>query len=153
MVTRRYLRSGESEYLINGVTCRSRDITELFSARSWSKAYAIIEQGRVEALISAKPEELRLFIEEAQETRLTVQSSTDGRAQMERTRENLLPRPGILREVERQLASLRRTGRGEPSSIASLMAEIKDLDVALSAASRAHDLAENCSTSAVTRSI
>ena len=56
MVTRRYLRSGESEYLMNRVPCRLRDITELFLGTGLGgKAYAIIEQGRVEALIGAKP--------------------------------------------------------------------------------------------------
>src|SRR5207247_8452978 len=66
MVTRRYYRSGESEYLMNGIPCRLRDITELFLGTGvGSKAYAIIEQGRVEQLVGAKPEELRRFIAEA----------------------------------------------------------------------------------------
>src|SRR5438067_835574 len=65
-VTRRYFRSGESEYFINRMPCRLRDITELFLGTGiGTKAYAIIEQGRVEQLVNAKPEEVRLFIEEA----------------------------------------------------------------------------------------
>src|SRR3989442_12751029 len=66
LVTRRYFRSGESEYFINRVPCRLKDITELFLGTGvGTRAYAIIEQGRVDQLINAKPEELRLFIEEA----------------------------------------------------------------------------------------
>src|SRR5438445_6902153 len=66
LVSRRYFRSGESEYFINRAPCRLKDITELFLGTGvGTKAYAIIEQGRVDQLINAKPEELRLFIEEA----------------------------------------------------------------------------------------
>ena len=102
MVTRRYFRSGESEYLMNGVTCRLRDITELFLGTGLGgKAYAIIEQGRVEALISAKPEEMRLFIEEAAGTTLYRSRRQMAERKMERTRENLLRVQDILREVER----------------------------------------------------
>src|SRR5262245_42989355 len=65
LVTRRYFRSGESEYFINRAPCRLKDITELFLGTGvGTKAYAIIEQGRVDQLVNAKPEELRLFLEE-----------------------------------------------------------------------------------------
>src|SRR5258705_2366933 len=66
LVTRRYFRSGESEYFINQAACRLKDITELFLGTGvGTKAYAIIEQGRVEQLVNAKPQELRHFLEEA----------------------------------------------------------------------------------------
>src|SRR5262249_27563232 len=66
LVTRRYFRSGESEYFINRAPCRLKDITELFLGTGvGTKAYSIIEQGRVDQLVNAKPEELRLFLEEA----------------------------------------------------------------------------------------
>ena len=142
MVTRRYFRSGESEYLMNGVTCRLRDITELFLGTGLGgKAYAIIEQGRVEALIGAKPEELRLFIEEAAGTTLYRSRRQMAERKMERTRENLLRVQDILREVERQLASLRRQAR-RAEQYRTLMGEITDLDMALSARARARLLAE-----------
>ena len=142
MVTRRYFRSGESEYLMNGVTCRLRDITELFLGTGLGgKAYAIIEQGRVEALISAKPEELRLFIEEAAGTTLYRSRRQMAERKMERTRENLLRVQDILREVERQLASLRRQAR-RAEQYRTLMGEITDLDMTLSAQGRARLLTE-----------
>lgn len=142
MVTRRYFRSGESEYLMNGVTCRLRDITELFLGTGLGgKAYAIIEQGRVEALISAKPEEMRLFIEEAAGTTLYRSRRQMAERKMERTRENLLRVQDILREVERQLGSLRRQAK-RAEQYRTLLGEMTELDLALSARSRARILGE-----------
>jgi chromosome segregation protein len=136
MVTRRYFRSGESEYLMNGVPCRLRDVTELFLGTGLGgKAYAIIEQGRVEALIGAKPEELRLFIEEAAGTTLYRSRRQMAERKMERTRENLLRVQDILREVERQLASLRRQAR-RAEQYRGLQKEIAELDIAISARAR-----------------
>lgn len=142
MVTRRYFRSGESEYLMNGVTCRLRDITELFLGTGLGgKAYAIIEQGRVEALISAKPEEMRLFIEEAAGTTLYRSRRQMAERKMERTRENLLRVQDILREVDRQLGSLRRQAK-RAEQYRTLLGEMTNLDLALSARSRARILGE-----------
>jgi chromosome segregation protein len=142
MVTRRYLRSGESEYMINGVPCRLRDITELFLGTGvGTKAYAIIEQGRVEQLISAKPDELRLFIEEAAGTTLYRSRRQMAERKMERTQDNLLRVQDILREVDRQLGGLRRQAkRAEQYRV--LQAEIATLDVAASARQRARLAAE-----------
>src|SRR5262249_54907476 len=99
LVTRRYFRSGESEYFINRAPCRLRDITELFLGTGvGSKAYAIIEQGRVDQLINAKPEELRLFIEEAPGATRLRSRKVAAERKMERTRDNLLRVQDILRE-------------------------------------------------------
>ncbi len=137
MVTRRYFRSGESEYLMNGVTCRLRDVTELFLGTGLGgKAYAIIEQGRVEALIGAKPEDLRLFIEEAAGTTLYRSRRQMAERKMDRTRDNLSRVQDILHEVERQLASLRRQAR-RAEQYRALVKEIAELDLALSARTRA----------------
>ncbi len=137
MVTRRYYRSGESEYLMNGLPCRLRDITELFLGTGvGTKAYAIIEQGRVEQLIGAKPEALRLFIEEAAGTTLYRSRRQVAERKMERTQENLDRVRDILREVERQLGSLRRQAkRAEQYRV--LQAEIAQLDLALCRRQRA----------------
>ena len=142
MVTRRYLRSGESEYLMNGVPCRLRDITDLFLGTGLGgKAYAIIEQGRVERLVSAKPEEMRLFIEEAAGTTLYRSRRQVAERKMERTRENLARVLDILREVERQLAGLRRQAK-RAEQFKALQAEIATLDLSLSARERARLLAD-----------
>ena len=65
-VTRRVYRSGESDYLINKIPCRLKDITEFFMASQiHSRSFAIIEQGRVDEIIQSKPHEIRGMIEEA----------------------------------------------------------------------------------------
>lgn len=111
-ITRRYFRSGESEYFINKTPCRLKDITELFLGTGvGSKAYAIIEQGRVEQLINAKPEDRRLFIEEAAGTTLYRARKLAAERKMERARENLSRVNDILHEIDRQSASLERQAK------------------------------------------
>ncbi len=112
-VTRRLYRSGESEYQINGRPCRLRDITELFLGTGvGTKAYSIIEQGRVGQIVGAKPEELRLFIEEAAGTTLYRSRKLAAERKIERTRNNLLRVSDIVQELERQAGSLKRQVRG-----------------------------------------
>src|SRR6202795_4593709 len=134
MVARRYYRSGESEYFINKTPCRLKDITELFLGTGvGSKAYAIIEQGRVEQLINAKPEDRRLFIEEAAVTTLYRSRKLAAERKMERTRENLLRVNDVLRELERQIQYLHRMAK-KAEQYRSLQEEIRKLDLALSGA-------------------
>ncbi|MFH1757984.1 MAG: AAA family ATPase, partial [Pseudomonadota bacterium] len=65
-VSRRLFRSGESEYYINKVPCRLKDITDLFLGTGVGhRAYSIVEQGKMDFILSAKPEERRILIEEA----------------------------------------------------------------------------------------
>src|SRR5499425_1870495 len=126
-VTRRYFRSGESEYFINRTACRLKDITELFLGTGvGSKAYAIIEQGRVEQLINAKPEDRRLFIEEAAGTTLYRSRKLAAERKMERTRENLSRVTDILREIERQAQYLERQAK-KAAVHKRLVEELRDL--------------------------
>lgn len=112
-VTRRLYRSGESEYLINDRPCRLRDITELFLGTGvGTKAYSIVEQGRVGQIVGAKPDELRMFIEEAAGTTLYRSRKIAAERKIERTRDNLLRVSDIIRELDRQANSLRRQARG-----------------------------------------
>jgi chromosome segregation protein len=133
-VTRRCFRSGESEYFINKTPCRLKDITELFLGTGvGSKAYAIIEQGRVEQLINAKPEDRRLFIEEAAGTTLYRSRKIAAERKMERTRENLLRVNDVLREIERQVQYLHRMAK-KAEQYRALQEEIRQLDLALAGA-------------------
>jgi chromosome segregation protein len=130
-VTRRYFRSGESEYFINKMPCRLKDITELFLGTGvGTKAYAIIEQGRVEQLINAKPEDRRLFIEEAAGTTLYRSRKLQAERKMERTRENLLRVNDVLREIERQIQYLHRMAK-KAEQYRVLQEEIRQLDLSL----------------------
>src|SRR5581483_6522262 len=136
VVSRRYFRSGESEYAINRAPCRLKDITELFLGTGvGAKAYAIIEQGRVDQLVNAKPEELRLFLEEAAGTTRFRSRRVAAERKMERTRENLLRVQDILRELERQMASLERQAR-RAEEYHRIKEELRDLDLTVMAARR-----------------
>jgi chromosome segregation protein len=128
-VSRRYYRSGESEYFINRTACRLKDITELFLGTGiGSKAYAIIEQGRVEQLINAKPEDRRLFIEEAAGTTLYRSRKLAAERRMERTRENLSRVTDILREIERQAQYLDRQAK-KAEVYKRVVAELRELEL------------------------
>ncbi|HYE13942.1 MAG TPA: chromosome segregation protein SMC [Pyrinomonadaceae bacterium] len=108
-VTRRLYRSGESEYLLNGRLCRLRDIQDLFSGTGLSGAhYAIIEQGRIGQILSAKPMDRRTLIEEAAGiTKFRVRQRA-AEARLEAARTNLNRVSDIISEIERQVGSLRR---------------------------------------------
>ncbi len=131
MISRRYFRSGESEYSINKVPCRLRDIVEFFlGTGAGTKAYSIIEQGRVDHLINAKPEEIRLLIEEAAGVSLFRSRRVAAERKMERTQENLSRVADLLREMDRQLASLRRQAK-KAEQYRTLQDEFKAIDLAL----------------------
>ena len=108
-VTRRLYRSGESEYLLNGKICRLRDIQDLFSGTGLAGGhYAIIEQGRIGQILSAKPMDRRTIIEEAAGiTKFRVrQRATEAR--LDSARSNLSRISDIVSEIDRQVNSLRR---------------------------------------------
>jgi chromosome segregation protein len=108
-VTRRLYRSGESEYLLNDRPCRLRDIQDLFSGTGLSGGhYAIIEQGRIGQILSAKPMDRRTIIEEAAGiTKFRVRQRA-AEARLESARANLSRISDIISEIERQVNSLRR---------------------------------------------
>jgi chromosome segregation protein len=108
-VTRRLFRSGESEYLINKTTCRLLDITELFLGTGvGTKAYSIIEQGRVGLIVSSKPEDRRHLLEEAAGITKYKARRKAAERKMEATQGNLLRVTDITSELERRLDSLSR---------------------------------------------
>ena len=108
-VARRLYRSGESEYLLNDKLCRLRDIQDLFSGTGLSGGhYAIIEQGRIGQILSAKPMDRRTIIEEAAGiTKFRVRQRA-AEARLESARGNLSRLSDIISEIDRQVNSLRR---------------------------------------------
>src|SRR4026208_2232 len=108
-VTRRLYRSGESEYLLNGRICRLRGIPGLFSGTGLAGGhYAIIEQGRIGQILSAKPMDRRTIIEEAAGiTKFRVRQRA-AEARLESARSNLSRISDIISEIDRQVNSLRR---------------------------------------------
>jgi chromosome segregation protein len=146
VVTRRYFRSGDSEYFINKAPCRLKDITELFLGTGvGTRAYAIIEQGRVEQIVNAKPEDLRLFLEEAAGITRFRSRKIAAERKMERTRDNLVRVNDVLRELERQMASLQRQAR-RAEEYHRIKGALRDLDLRVMAARRRSWEAEVTST-------
>jgi chromosome segregation protein len=108
-VTRRLYRSGESEYLLNGKTCRLRDIQDLFAGTGLSGAhYAIIEQGRIGQILSAKPSDRRTLIEEAAGISKFRTRQRAAETRLESAKTNLRRISDIVDEIEKQANSLRR---------------------------------------------
>jgi chromosome segregation protein len=130
MITRRLFRSGESEYLINKVPCRLKDIVEFFLGTGiGSKAYSIVEQGRVDELVNAKPEDRRVIIEEAAGTSKYKSRKLVAERKLERTQQNLLRMTDIVREIERQIRSMELQAR-KAERYRALKAELKEKDLA-----------------------
>ncbi len=108
-VTRRLYLSGESEYQLNGKTCRLRDITDLFAGTGLSGAhYAIIEQGRIGQILSAKPADRRNLIEEAAGISKFRSRQRAAESRLESAKSNLSRISDIVSEIEKQVNSLRR---------------------------------------------
>ncbi|MGD9629413.1 MAG: chromosome segregation protein SMC [Pyrinomonadaceae bacterium] len=108
-VTRRLYLSGESEYLLNGKTCRLRDIQDLFAGTGLSGShYAIIEQGRIGQILSAKPGDRRNLIEEAAGISKFRTRQRAAEARLETAKSNLNRIGDIVTEVEKNANSLRR---------------------------------------------
>src|SRR5215203_1036963 len=108
-VTRRLHRNGDSEYLINKTPVRLKDITDLFLGTGvGTKAYSIIEQGKVGLIVSARAEDRRMLIEEAAGITKYKARKKQAEQKMDQTRQNLLRVGDIVAEIQRNLASLKR---------------------------------------------
>jgi Chromosome segregation ATPases len=108
-VTRRLYLSGESEYLLNGKTCRLRDIQDLFAGTGLSGShYAIVEQGRIGQILSAKPGDRRNLIEEAAGISKFRTRQRAAESRLDSARTNLGRISDIVSEIEKQANSLRR---------------------------------------------
>jgi chromosome segregation protein len=108
-VKRRVSREGQSEYFMNGAKCRRRDITDLFLGTGLGpRSYAIIEQGMISRLIEAKPEELRVYIEEAAGISKYKERRRETENRIRRTRENVERLTDLREELERQLQHLEK---------------------------------------------
>ncbi len=102
-------RSGESEYQLDGRRCRLRDIQALFEGTGLGpNSYALIEQGRIGQILSSKPADRRSLIEEAARITLFKARRYSAETKLELAQHNLLRVNDIIRELERQLESLKR---------------------------------------------
>jgi chromosome segregation protein len=108
-VTRRLFRSGESEYLIDGQTCRLRDVHDLLMDTGLgAKAYAIIEQGKIGMILSSRPTDRRQLIEEAAGVTKYKARRRAAELKLDAARQNLLRVDDIVFEVDKQRGTLKR---------------------------------------------
>jgi chromosome segregation protein len=106
---RQVTRDGNSIYLINGVRCRRKDITQLFLGTGLgSRSYAIIEQGMISRIIESKPEDMRSFVEEAAGISRYKERRRETESRIAETRENLERLQDVRDEIEKQLRHLQR---------------------------------------------
>ena len=106
---RRLYRSGESEYLIDGESCRLRDVQDLLmDAGLGIKAYAVIEQGKIGQILSARPTDRRQLIEEAAGVTKYKSRRRQAELKLEAAQQNLTRVDDIVYEVEKQRGTLKR---------------------------------------------
>ena len=126
-IGRRLYRTGESEYEMNGRQCRLRDIQDLFAGTGLGGAhYAIIEQGRIGQVLSAKPLDRRALIEEAAGVSKFKMRQHAAEMKLDASKQNLSRINDILIEIERQQNSLRRQA-GKARRFRKLQQEMRDL--------------------------
>ncbi|TFH28801.1 MAG: chromosome segregation protein SMC, partial [Deltaproteobacteria bacterium] len=135
-ITRRAFRDGESEFSINKVPCRLKDIAELFlDTGAGARGYAIIAQGKVGEIVDARPDEMRMIIEEAAGVAKFRVRRKEAERKMESTRQNLARVKDILDEVRRQVGALERQVR-KAERYKALRSELKDLDLRVASGKR-----------------
>jgi chromosome segregation protein len=128
-ITRRLHRNGDSDYLINKTPVRLKDITDLFlGTGAGTKAYSIVEQGKIGLIVSAKPEDRRLLIEEAAGITKYKARKKQAERKMELTQQNLDRVGDIVAEIERNLGSLRRQA-AKAERYLSYRSELEDLQL------------------------
>ncbi len=127
-VTRRVYRDGNSEYLLNKTPCRLRDIQSLFADTGVGRsAYSIMEQGKIDLILSSRPEDRRTVFEEAAGITKYKTQKREALRKLEATEANLLRIGDIIKEVKRQIGSLQRQA-GKARRYQALLADLQVLD-------------------------
>lgn len=130
-VTRRYYRSGESEYMINGETCRLRDIHELFMDTGLGRdGYSMVGQGRIADLVSARSTQRRDMLEEAAGISHFRYRRADASRRLEQAEENLVRLRDIIAELEGRIGPL-KTQSEKAIKFLALADEKKTLEIGL----------------------
>src|SRR6267142_2657126 len=128
-VTRRLFRNGDSDYEINKAACRLLDITELFLGTGvGTRAYSIIEQGRIGLIVSAKPEDRRAIIEEAAGVTKYKARRRQAERKLDATEQNLLRLSDVVCEVKQRLQSLERSAK-KAEKFRELRGQLRELEL------------------------
>ena len=129
VVKRRVYRSGESEYFINGSSCRLRDVQELFMDTGVGKdGYSIIGQGQIDRVLSSKPDERRTLFEEAAGIYKYKVRRIEAEKKLEKQRENLTRLQDILGEIEGRIEPLSREAE-KTTKYLKLKETLKEVDI------------------------
>ena len=127
-VTRRVYRDGNSEYLLNKTPCRLRDIQNLFADTGVARAaYSMMEQGKIDMILSSRPEDRRAVFEEAAGITRYKAQKREALRKLEATEANLLRIGDVIKEVKRQIGSLQRQA-GKARRYQALLADLRVLD-------------------------
>jgi len=128
-ITRRLYRDGTSSYYINKTPCRLRDVTDFFLGTGvGTKAYAIIEQGRIGQIVSSRPADRRMIIEEAAGiTKFKVKKKA-AEKKLDQTRQNLMRVSDIVTELDKRMGTLRRQAQ-KAERYRKYRAEMKDIEL------------------------
>src|SRR5207249_726907 len=127
-VTRRGYRDGNSEYLLNKTPCRLRDIQSLFADTGVGRsAYSMMEQGKIDMILSSRPEDRRAVFEEAAGITKYKTQKREALRKLEATEANLLRIGDVIKEVKRQIGSLQRQA-GKARRYQALHADLRVLD-------------------------
>ncbi len=111
-ISRRVFRSGETEYLLNKTPVRLKDISELLMGTGiGTESYSIIEQGKMDLILSSRPEDRRYVFEEASGITKYKSKKKEALRKLEQTEQNLLRINDIILEVKRQISSIERQAR------------------------------------------
>src|SRR6266478_6730977 len=127
-VTRRVYRDGNSEYLLNKTQCRLKDIQNLFADTGVARsAYSMMEQGKIDLILSSRPEDRRAIFEEAAGITKYKSQKKEALRKLEATEANLLRIGDVIKEVKRQIGSLQRQA-GKARRYQALHADLRVLE-------------------------
>jgi chromosome segregation protein len=130
-LTRRIFRDGNSEYFLNKVPCRLKDIQQLFMGTGIGRtSYSILAQGHITQILSSKPEDRRMIFEEAAGITKFKSQKRESLRKLEYTEQNLLRVADLIREVKRQIGSLQRQA-GKARRYKQISLELQHLDTQL----------------------
>jgi chromosome segregation protein len=130
-ITRRIFRDGGSEYFINRVPCRLKDIQQLFMGTGVGRtSYSIMAQGHITQILSSKPEDRRMIFEEAAGITKCKSQKRESLRKLEYTEQNLVRVADLIREVKRQIGSLQRQA-GKARRYKQISMELQHLDTQL----------------------
>ncbi|MEC9005597.1 MAG: chromosome segregation protein SMC [Nitrospirota bacterium] len=156
MITRRLYRDGDSEYYINKIPCRLKDVRSLFlEARAGAKGHTVIEQGNIDQILSGSPQDRRNFIEETAGIGRFKKQKNEALRKLNSTQQNLVRVRDVVGEVQKQLRTLERQAR-QAEQYGKLQGECRTLEIKVLTSdyqelSREHQALKRCITEFETR--